>query len=113
MLRVNLDQILLLRFNSLGLRISIVAMMVYCAVCLPIYFYAQCAHVPLGDFDGVYANCTTEDANYTFSSYSRFTLANVPDLNADFLKQDYHLASFVLYCIVSWSDCLETPPQFM
>ena len=62
---------------------------------LPIYFYARCAWVPLGEIDGlddedVYWNCTNEQ-NYTFSSYVRFTLSNVPDLDNNYLTKGYHL----------------------
>lgn len=117
MLTVNLDHIILLRFNALGLKIASVAMIVYCTICLPIYFYARCSHVPLGDVKGengseIQEQCTNEQ-NYTFSSYSRFTLGNVPDLSADYLTTDYHLSSFLLYMvsiaswIVVWFACFE------
>jgi hypothetical protein len=112
MLTVNLDHILLLRLNALCMKIAVVAMLVYVTICLPIYFYAQCSEVPLGEVDMSQA-CSniTLSANVTFSSYSRFTLANVPDLNTDVRNADYHLASFQLYLVsmstwlVCWYAC--------
>ena len=98
MLSVNLDHIILLRFNSLGLKLSLMSMFTYCTICLPIYWNARCNWVPLGEMSElddeelseIRINCTNE-LNYTFSSYSRFTLANVPDLGSEFLTVDYHL----------------------
>ena len=112
MLRVNLDHIILLRFNTLCLKISVVAMVIYISINLPIYFYARCSHVPLGDVVGDYHSCTNE-ANYTLTSYSRFTLANIPNLGNDFFQADYHIASFRIYCVVLtswlvvWFACFE------
>jgi hypothetical protein len=107
---VNLDHILLLRLNALCMKIAVVAMLVYVTICLPIYFYAQCSEVPLGEVD-MSQSCSniTLSANVTFSSYSRFTLANVPDLQTG--NADYHLASFKLYLVsmstwlVCWYAC--------
>jgi hypothetical protein len=113
MLKVNLDHILLLRLDALCLKIAIMAMLVYVTICLPIYFFAQCADVPLGEVDmSQYPSCNiTLSANDIFSSYSRFTLANVPDLTNDVRQKDYHLASFQLYLVsmstwlVCWYAC--------
>ncbi|CAB9496980.1 CSC1-like protein [Seminavis robusta] len=115
LLKVNLDHILLLRFNALCLKISVVAMLVYCTVCLPIYFYARCRNVPLGEFDiADYPTCNATLSNNTrFSSYSRFTLANIPSLTDEVLTTDYHIASFQMYCVslatwlVCWFACFE------
>jgi len=120
-LNVSLDDIVLLRFNALGLKISIASMIVYCAVCMPAYFYARCPNVPLdvelgtveeADFVECMGNATIE-GNFTFTSYSRFTIANVPDMHDSFFNSEYHIQAFRLYCVVfaswfmAWYVCFE------
>lgn len=113
MLTVNLDHLILLRFNALCLKISVAAMLIYCSINLPVYFYSRCSDVPLGDIVDEFYNCSTMDANYTLTSYSRFTLANIPDLGNDFFDTSYHVASFRIYVVVLtswlvlWFACFE------
>ena len=117
MLTVNLDHIVLLRFNALCLRISVMAMLVYLVINLPIYFYAQCSDVPRGYIDALHQNCTV-DANYTVTSYSRYTLANVPQLSKQYHGTEHSVlyvvvitSYFVLWIVLyelyhEWIDCL-------
>ena len=113
MLTVNLDHLILIRFNTLCLKISVAALLIYCTINLPIYFYSRCSDVPLGDIVTDKYNCTTIDANYTLTSYSRFTLGNIPDLGNDIFTKNYHMASFRIYVVVLtswlvlWFACFE------
>jgi hypothetical protein len=80
LLNVNLDSILLLRFHALGLRVAWFAMIIYCAIALPIYKTSRCFQNPFGEPTDLAFNCT-DSSQYNLTKYDQLTLANIPPVN--------------------------------
>lgn len=68
LLRVNMDNIVMLRFHSYGLRICTVALLLYIAVLLPLYWTAGCEGDEIGSLGAICKNMT---------DYDRTTLSNI------------------------------------
>jgi hypothetical protein len=118
LLRVNLDNIVLLRFHALGLRISAFAMVNYCGLLLPTYFTARCYNNPIDGSDLV-ANCT-DDGSYNLTRYERISLSNVPPLtSAHYWDADNKVVNMRLYLvvicsyIVCWYTCYELQNEWV
>ena len=118
LLNVNLDGIVLLRFHAMGLRISAVAMCIYCFICLPMYRTARCYESYI-DPDGINHNCTVA-ASYNLTRYERLTLANVPSLSEihawDLEALDVTFRLYVLVVctyVVCWYTCYELHKEWI
>lgn len=111
MLRVNLDNIVILRFHSLCLRIAIAAMLIYCGCVWPIYITARCFEYPFAVDGTISSNCTDKKF-YNLTNYQRLTLANIPPLQ-EIHYWDSRFVTLRLYAvvfavaIVSWYTCYQ------
>jgi hypothetical protein len=85
MLRVNLDGIVLLRFQALCLKISLFVAIICVVVILPLNLTGHCTFSEKpGDepqcFEKQQSNTTTARYNSNLTNYELTTLANIPDL---------------------------------
>jgi len=122
MLKVNLDNIVLLRFHALALRIAFFAMCTYCGIVLPVYMTTTCdAAATATTADGVIIqNCTSDTGYNVTTRYEQMTLANVPSLgHVQGWDSSEALVMLRLYIVVlctyvvCWYTCYELQKEWI
>lgn len=110
MLRVNMDNIVMLRFHSYCLRVSTLAFFVYTLVLLPVYWTAGCSDQMVKEL------CVV--GNKTLTNYDRTTLANIvpaTNVNATELIGLSARLYAVVFCswLVTWYACYELKQEWV
>lgn len=103
LLRVNMDNIVMLRFHSYGLRVTTLGFFIYTLILLPLYWTAGCAELDSqDDADASYReHCTN------LTNYDRTTLANVCE------SRSLGIESLpLLSCFLPCLDCDSSPLLF-
>ena len=107
-LHVNMDNIVMLRFHSYGLRIATVGLFLYIAVLLPIYWTAGCNGDEVGTLGEFCLNMT---------DYDHTTLSNIivdPEVAAEFLGLSARLYAVVLCAwIMTAYACYELKQEWI
>ena len=78
LLKVNLDGIVLLRFQALCLKIVILINFLTLVVILPLNITARCTYE---QYQGATVGCFEQSDEYNLTNYEITTLANIPDLS--------------------------------
>lgn len=115
MLKVNMDNIVLLRFHSYGLRVTTLGFFIYTLILLPLYWTAGCSDLVSPD-DAAFGKLQDHCTNLT--NYDRTTLAHiVPE--ADITSTEVIGLSVRLYAvvfcswIVTWYACCELKQEWV
>ncbi|CAB9500392.1 DUF221 domain-containing protein [Seminavis robusta] len=110
LLRVNLDDVVMLRFHSYGLRVTTLGLFIYTLILLPLYWTAGCSDAPSSD-EAIKNHCTN------LTNYDWTTLANIePEIELG--KISVVGLSIRLYIVVfcswfvNWYACYELKQEW-